>query len=139
LRGGLSLANAKLGAAHGFAGPIGGMFPAAHGAICAAVISAVMRVNIRALQERAPQSTALERYSEIARWITGDAQAKAEDGAAWMGELSKKMKIPALREFGIQASDFNAIVEKSQHSNSMKGNPMTLTETELNEILQLSL
>lgn len=139
LMGGLSLANAKLGAAHGFAGPIGGMFPAAHGAICAAVIAAVMRVNIRALREREPQSSSLQRYGEIARWVSGDAQAAPEDGTVWMGELCKKLNIPGLAEFGIQVSDFDAIVEKSQHSSSMKGNPLTLTEGELTEILQLSL
>jgi alcohol dehydrogenase class IV len=139
LMGGLSLANAKLGAAHGFAGPIGGMFPVAHGAICAAVIAAVMRVNIRALRERDPQSASLQRYGEIARWVTGDAQAQAEDGAEWMGTLSKKLNIPGLGVFGIKVSDFAAIVDKSQHSSSMKGNPLTLTEAELTEILQLSL
>jgi alcohol dehydrogenase class IV len=36
LLGGLSLANAALGIVHGFAAPIGGMFPAPHGAACAA-------------------------------------------------------------------------------------------------------
>jgi alcohol dehydrogenase class IV len=139
LMGGLSLANAKLGGAHGFAGPIGGMYPAAHGAICAAVIAAVMQINIRALRERDPRSPSLERYGEIARWVTGDAQATAEDGAVWMGELCKKLTIPGLSDFGIKAADFGVIVEKSQHSSSMQGNPLTLTEAELTEILQLSL
>ncbi|MDK2980042.1 MAG: hypothetical protein PWQ55_389 [Chloroflexota bacterium] len=139
LMGGLALANAKLGAAHGFAGPIGGMFPAAHGAICAAVIAAVMQVNIRALQERQPQAPALQRYTEIARWITGNAEATAEEGARWMADLCRQLDIPGLGAFGIQEADFPAILEKSQHSSSMKGNPLTLTEAELTEILRLSL
>jgi len=139
LMGGLSLANAKLGAAHGFAGPIGGMFPAAHGAICAAVIAGVMQVNIRALQEREPQSPSLQRYAEIARWVTGDEQAAPEDGAEWMSSLCRQLQIPSLSRLGIQSSDFELIVEKSQHSSSMKGNPLVLTKTELIRILELSL
>jgi alcohol dehydrogenase class IV len=39
LLGGLSLANAGLGAVHGFAAPVGGMFPAPHGAISELLIS----------------------------------------------------------------------------------------------------
>ena len=46
LLGGLSLANAGLGAVHGFAAPIGGMFPAPHGAVCAAVLPHAMAVNV---------------------------------------------------------------------------------------------
>ena len=38
LMGGLALANAKLGAVHGFAGVLGGMTDARHGAICAALL-----------------------------------------------------------------------------------------------------
>src|ERR1700736_464652 len=54
LFGGLSLANAGLGAVHGFAAPVGGMFPAPHGAVCAALLPHVLEVNLRALSERLP-------------------------------------------------------------------------------------
>ena len=62
--GGLCLANAGLGAVHGFAAPIGGMFDAPHGAVCAALLPAVLRVNARALAARAarqPRAGALPR------------------------------------------------------------------------------
>lgn len=139
LMGGLALANAKLGAAHGFAGPIGGMFHAPHGAICAAVIAGVMRVNIDTLRKRDPHNPALYRYQEIAHWITGDPQADAEDGAEWMKELCQKLAIPRLSSLGIDRSDFEQIVKKSQKSSSMKGNPIKLNPQELTKILEISI
>src|SRR5678816_3584886 len=59
---GMALANAGLGAVHGFSGPIGGMFPAPHGAICAALLPHVMAVNIRALRLRQSNGQTLARY-----------------------------------------------------------------------------
>jgi len=52
LCGGLALSNAKLGAVHGGAAPIGGMFHAPHGAVCARLLPSVMETNVRALEER---------------------------------------------------------------------------------------
>ena len=72
LCGGLALANAGLGTAHGFAGPVGGMFPAAHGAVCAALLPHVMSINVQALNARQPESEALGRYDEVARILTAD-------------------------------------------------------------------
>ena len=54
--GGLALANAGLGAVHGLAAPLGGMFGAAHGELCATLLPHVMAANLRALRERAPAS-----------------------------------------------------------------------------------
>ncbi len=71
LLSGLALANAGLGVVHGFAGPLGGMFDAPHGGICAALLPHGIVVNIRALRARDPNGNALQRYTEIARVLTG--------------------------------------------------------------------
>ena len=63
LMGGLALANAKLGAVHGFAGPLGGMIKAPHGAICAKLLPLVVEANLKALQERDETSSSLQTLS----------------------------------------------------------------------------
>src|SRR3984893_4689763 len=87
LFGGMALANAGLGAVHGFAAPIGGRFPAPHGAVCAALLPHVMEANLRALRERQPAAGALRRYEEIARLLTGHPTATADDGVEWVRKL----------------------------------------------------
>jgi alcohol dehydrogenase class IV len=135
LLGGLSLANAGLGAVHGFAAPIGGMFPAPHGAICAAVLPRALPVNVGALRSRAPESQALRRCAEIGGILTGRADATAEDGVRWIAELCRKLEIPSLRTYGVGESDIPILVEKAAKASSMKGNPIPLTPEELREIL----
>jgi alcohol dehydrogenase class IV len=136
LFGGLALANAKLGAVHGFAGPLGGMISAPHGIICARLLPFVCQANVQALQGRAADSAALARYDEIARLLTGTAVAQAVDGVRWVQELCEALKVPPLTEFGLKEQDFSKVVAKSQKSSSMKGNPITLTDDELTEILK---
>jgi alcohol dehydrogenase class IV len=139
LFGGLALANAKLGAVHGFAGPIGGMFPGPHGAVCACLLPHVMAINVRALQERTPESQALHRYDEIARLLTGNKKATADDGVAWVGELCRALRIPSLAAYGMTEDDFPLLIEKTSVSSSMKGNPVQLTPNEMREILHRAL
>lgn len=139
LLGGLALANAGLGVVHGFAAPIGGMFEAPHGAVCAALLPAGMRVNIDALRERDPQSRALERYVTIARILTGTPGAAAEDGADWVEALAKQLAIPTLAAYGIGSRDVPRLVEKAGHASSMKANPISLTPAELARVIERSL
>lgn len=139
LMGGLALANAGLGAVHGFAGPIGGMFAAPHGAVCAALLPPVVTVNARALLEREPQNPALARYMDIARTVTGDPDAVVADLSLALNELRSALHIPALQEYGIRAQDLDALVEKSAVASSMKANPLTLTGAELRQILEMAL
>ncbi len=136
LYGGLALANAKLGAVHGFAGPLGGMFDAPHGALCAALLPYVMAVNIKALQERDPYNEALYRYDEIAQIVTDSIDAKADNGVTWLQKLCQTLQIPPLGAYGITEADFPAIIKKANKASSMQGNPIKLTDSEMNDVLR---
>jgi alcohol dehydrogenase class IV len=139
LFGGLALANAALGAAHGFAGPLGGRFLAPHGALCAVLLPHVMALNVRALRERQPDSDALRRYDEVARLLTGRADAVAEDGFAWTAELCRDLRIPTLSAYGVTKDQVPDLVAQAAASSSMKGNPIELGTDELAEILERAL
>jgi alcohol dehydrogenase class IV len=139
LLGGLALANAALGAVHGFAGPLGGMLHAPHGALCARLLPLVMEANIRALETRQPEHPALGRYIEIANILTGEKEATARAGVEWATELVDALKIPGLSKYGMSEEDFSEAVEKTMKANSFKGNPIALNEQELREILEKAL
>ena len=137
LLGGLSLSNAKLGAIHGFAGPIGGMFDVAHGIICACLLPQVFRVNARKVDElRDP--LLLARFNNIARWVSGEENTTIHQAVDWFIALNEQLKIPHLQDLGIKQKDYNSIIEKSLVSSSMKGNPVTLNRDDLLEILRNS-
>ncbi len=139
LFGGLALANAGLGAVHGFASPIGGMFSAPHGAICAALLPHVTAANLAALRARAPGSAALGRYDDVARLLTGRPAATADDAVPWLHDLVAALRIPPLSTYGIARADFPAIVSAAAHASSMKANPVALTPAELTDILTQAL
>ncbi len=134
LLGGLALANAGLGAVHGFAAAIGGKWDAPHGAICAAVLPFAMEMNIEALRSRTPDSQALRRYDEIARLLTRHPHAIAGDGVGWVLELTHRLEVPRLESYGISESDLDGICAKANRSSSMKANPIALTHDELRQI-----
>ena len=134
LFGGLCLANSGLGAVHGFAAPLGGMWKAPHGAVCAALLPAVMRANIAALSERAPQSPVLGRYRELNVLL-----AAGGDAVAWTAEVKAVLGIPGLSAMGVRPDDVSLLVEKAKVASSMRGNPIVLTDEELTTIVRESL
>ncbi len=139
LCGGLALANAGLGAVHGFAGPLGGMLHAPHGAICARLLPFVMEANLQALERRLPGHPAIERYREIAQILTGDDSATARDGIEWTSRIVTDLKIPNLAQLGMNHEELPEAVEKTLKSSSFKGNPIPLHAAELTEILEKAL
>ncbi len=139
LFGGLALANAGLGAVHGFAAPLGGMFPIPHGIACARLLPFVVEANLRALNARSENSPALPRYDEIARLLTGRSSAQAKEGAEWIYATCAELSIPPLSGFELTENELPEIAAKAQKSSSMKGNPIQLTAEELIHILKQAL
>lgn len=136
LLSGMALANAKLGAVHGFAGPLGGMTDAPHGAICGRLLPVVCQANVRALHDRAADSPALARFDEVGRILTGRSTARATDAVAWIEGLCASLGLPGLRQYGLSEADFPIAAAKARNASSMKGNPIELTDEELVNILR---
>ncbi len=135
LLGGLALANGRLGAVHGLAGPIGGQTSAPHGAICARLLPLVIEANVKALKSRLPTSPSLDRYQEVAHILTGKSGAQAEETVEWLEELYRRIPIRPLADFGLRIEQFPSLIKQSRVASSMKGNPVELTENELQRIL----
>jgi alcohol dehydrogenase class IV len=133
---GMALANAKLGAVHGFAGPLGGQTLAPHGVICGKLLPYVMQANVRALQDRAASSPALARFDEVGRILTGRSTTHASDAVTWIEELCTTLGLPGLRRYGLSENDFPTAAAKARNASSMKGNPIELNDEELVDILR---
>ena len=135
---GMALANAKLGAVHGFAAVLGGAIAIPHGTACAALLVPVVTTTVQALRSRAPDSPALARYEEAAALLTGRPDATVEDGLDWMRETLRRLDMPSLGGFGIADADADAdeIVAQAARASSMQGHPISLREEELHAILR---
>jgi alcohol dehydrogenase class IV len=139
LFGGLCLANSGLGVVHGLAAAAGARLAAPHGAVCAAVLPASLRVNLAALRERAPEHSALSRSDELAALLTGRSSAVADDAVSWLVQLSAALRVPGLARYGLERSGVSSLVAAAQRASSMKGNPVELTDAEVTEIVTASL
>ena len=138
LFGGLCLANAGLGAVHGFAAALGARLGAPHGAVCAAVLAPAVQVNLRAARRRAPDRSTMTRLADLAGLLTGNPTARPEAAVGWLTELTAALQVPGLRAYGLTDADTAEVVAAAQRASSMKGNPIELTDDEVAEILALA-
>ena len=137
LFGGLALANSKLGAVHGFAGPLGGYLKAPHGVICAAMLPFVFAKNVELLSQLGEEKKReLNRFDEVAQLLLQDENAQASDGIEWIEELCTHLQVPPLATMGLVEEDIEMLAEKAARSSSMKGNPIPMSEGELATLLR---
>lgn len=130
LYGGVALANSRLGAVHGIAGPLGGMVEAPHGLLCAIFLPSIFKANITSLIQKKKHSS-IQKFSRIAAILTKNPKASIQDGVTWLEKLIQDLHIPPLKELGFTKKDLTTLIEKSKRSSSMKGNPVKLTDIEL--------
>jgi len=137
LWGGITLANAGLGAVHGLAAPLGGTARVAHGVACACLLPHTLLVNVEALRRRRASSPALARYQDVLG-ILSPHDPTPEGAAATLEDLRRRLGVPSLGTVGLARAELEAVVEGSR-GGSMRSNPIDLTDDELTSILDAAL
>lgn len=137
LLSGLALANGKLGAAHGLAGPLGGLLGAPHGAITAAVMVSVSRANLAALAEQEDPGPALDRYAEVGELLTGIREEEAF--LDWFAETAALLGVEGLGSLGMTPSQIPEIAHAASRASSTRGNPVRLPVARFEEILRAAM
>jgi alcohol dehydrogenase class IV len=125
---GIALANAGLGAAHGFAAAVGGQFNIPHGLACAIFLPPVLAANEGVI------CGALVRLA-----ARSGVSLPAADAVAWLGGQVKELLAayglpPDLRGFSISGDQVRELAEKSSGT-SMRSNPRELSMDERVDIL----
>lgn len=134
LTSGICLANAGLGAVHGFASSAGGLFNIPHGLICGRLMAKSNEINIRELRKNR-NAEALRKYLFLGELFL-DKKGKTDDYyidgfIQYLYELNDFMKLPGLGTFGIQEKDLGLICSETE----IKNNPVALSSEDLYEIL----
>ncbi len=135
LMSGIALANAGLGIVHGLASPIGGFFPIPHGVVCGRLMAAAVRANWQTIQAREPDNFAIGKMAKVGKLLTSELGKNdayyCEVLVNILEEWTEKLKIPRLREYGIQEKHLPKILDKTRNRN----NPIELTREEINNLV----
>lgn len=138
LLSGINLAQTGLGSVHGLAAPLGAFFPCPHGMVCGTLVAEATEINIKALQERMPDHVALHKYAHVGNLLTQQSlseQAALETLVTTLRDWTTRLSLSTLTQYGIHTKDIEKIVAHAR-GNSMKTNPIELTNAELGELLR---
>ena len=133
---GITLSNAGLGIIHGFAQPLGSLFPVPHGVVCGSLMGIVNRNTVAKLKEDDQKKQFLEKYRNIGMLFT-DVAGKDDNYYIDMlldtiDQYIDVFKIPKFAEFGIEEKNLNQIVELT----GLKNHPTNFTADEMKGILR---
>lgn len=135
LTSGICLANAGLGTVHGFASSLGALFDIPHGVVCGTLMAPANKINVRELRRSGNNEVALKKYINLGK-IFSDGKLKSENDCIdffidTLFELTSKLKLPSLSQYGVSSGDSERIISKTENKN----NPVKLSQDHLAEIL----
>ncbi|MDH7578711.1 MAG: iron-containing alcohol dehydrogenase [Bacillota bacterium] len=136
LLAGIALNNARPGAVHGLAHPVGIRYRVPHGLVCAILLPYVMEYNLIFGEEK---------YAKIAKALglvepETPATAAARRLLSFVIALRERLKIPAkLKDVGLSREDLPFLVEAALPSGSLAANPRAAGYADLMKILETNL
>lgn len=134
LQAGMAFSNSSVALVHGMARPIGAYFHVPHGVSNAALLPTVIEFSIPGNPKR---------YAEIAEAMGEITEGLSVLDAAYLAAdavegLNVDLKVPTLRELGVEEKKFNSIVEQMAGdaiaSGSPGNNPRKATQEEIVEL-----
>jgi len=134
LQAGMAFSNSSVALVHGMARPIGAYFHVPHGVSNAALLPTVIEFSIPGNPER---------YAEIAEAMGEITEGLSVLDAAYLAadaveRLNIDLKVPTLRELGVEEKKFNSVVEQmaadALASGSPGNNPRKATKEEIVEL-----
>ncbi|WP_434582622.1 iron-containing alcohol dehydrogenase [Klebsiella sp. R390] len=132
LCGGLALANAGLGVIHGLAGPLGGLSPASHGALCGSLLPYGLALN----ESQINDPVILGRFAEVRQWLADGLNIEAETAWDSLRDWSRRAGLGNLRDLGVPHEALEPAALAASSSSSMKANPARLDSEQLLEMLE---
>lgn len=131
---GITLANAGLGVVHGLAPAIGSLFSVPHGVVCGRLLGAATKQNIEKSSKNGLLSVQ-EKYSRAGFLLTGkdgDIDKGCDLLISELDQLTDKLHISKLSDYGITVNDIDCILKDSGNKN----NPVELNDKEMGMIIK---
>ena len=132
---GIALSKSGLGAVHGIAGPLGGLFPVPHGVACGKLLLPVMTFVIKNIIDE-KNLVAQKRFADMGRILSCDAGDDVICCKRFLDVLNtwtRTLKLPQLSCFGMTAAD----MEKAISLSDSKSSPAVLSREKIKIILEV--
>jgi alcohol dehydrogenase class IV len=136
LLAGIAMTNARLGAVHGLAHPLGARYGIPHGTVCGLLLPHVMAYNL---------PCAAEKYACVSGLLGLDVSglttaAAAEQGVGHVRELLGRVGIPShLAPYGVTEDAFDALATEALAQSSLHFNPRPVKAEDVRAILAAAL